>query len=110
MKKQTITMTVSTPTVPEAKKLTKEDVWGKWDDNTHKRLSEGMIVAQTDQICPIWRDKVPYKSVTVICSPEQETEVRYWLEYVHGGNSVSRWKEIKQGKEKKIALRSNYMC
>lgn len=124
---------VSNPTVPEAKNLTKEDVWGKWEN--HVRVSNGMLVAQgygpvsdyftqsdkdkltaiIPEICPIWNDVLGYKSVTVICLPCQEEEVRYWLEYVHGGNSV-RGRKLIRGEAygfqagELVALRSAYQC
>lgn len=90
-------MIVKMPTVQKAKKLTQEDVWGK----------DGMIVARTNERCPIFKDIVPYKSVTAICNLISENEVIYWLEYVHGGNSISKRKNLKDGK---IALRSDYQC
>lgn len=103
-----IKITVSHPTVPESKKLTQEDVWGKWDEEAFKKLSDGMIIAKNGQTCPIWNDRVPYKSVTVVGPAELEADIRYWLEYVHGGESVSKRKLTQNGKM--VALRSNYMC
>ena len=88
-----------------AKKITMDDVWGKYVGV--KLISNGMIVARSDEICPIWKDKLPYKSVTVVCKKKDEDEVIYWLEYVHGADCVSRRKELPKGK---VALRSNYMC
>lgn len=107
-------------------KITKDAVWGKYDDNLNL-LNRGMIVAQgyigdkyyeqglehwkkkvqTTNVCPVWKDELPYKSVTVICELSQKGEVEYWLEYVHGGSSVEKWKELPGGK---VAIRSNYMC
>lgn len=86
-------------------KLTKEDVWGKFEGN--KQLSKGMIVANSGEKCPIWKDKVPYKSVTVICDKKDFGLVQYWVSYVHGGNSISK---IKNLPDNKIAIRSDYMC
>jgi hypothetical protein len=114
-----IEITVSHPTVPEAKQLTKDDVWGKYDEINHRRIDDGMLVARGygsyftgkphfNPICPIWGDELPYKSVTVVGPIEQEQEIRYWLEYVHGGGSVSKRKVVEDGK--KVALRSDYMC
>ena len=102
-----ITIIISEPPKPVVHKLTKEDVWGKFDEETHQRLSPGMIVARSEQICPVWKDKLPYKSVTVICKAEEVGEVIYWLGYVHGGDSVSKQRKIAGGK---VALRSDYMC
>lgn len=102
-----IKMFVNEPTGVPATKLSMDDVWGKHDEKTHEMLSSGMIVARHEDNCPIFEDVVPYKSVTVICSEDQESDVTYWLEYVHGGNSVSKRKDL--GKNK-IALRSDYQC
>ena len=77
------------------------DVWGcKGDDYT------GMIVARSEQKCPVWRDKLPYKSVTVICNTDQFNEVTHWLSYVHGG-MYSNAVELKGGK---VAIRSDYQA
>lgn len=109
-------------------KLTKDDVWGKVDEDAFQLLTKGMIVARglppVDQyfsledkerivkqtypsICPVWGDELPYKSVTAICDADQVEEVSYWLEYVHGGGSVSEIRDLPIGK---VALRSDYQC
>lgn len=98
---------ISGPSTDEPKSLTKEDVWGEIDYENLTRLSEGMIVARTEQQCPHFGDMIPYKSITVVCEANQEQEVHYWLEYVHGGNSVSMRKELPNNQ---IALRSDYQC
>jgi len=83
-----------------------EDVWGKYDDH-HNRVTPGMIAAKTGMRCPIFKDKVPSKSVTVVGPIERETEIIYWLEHVHGANCVVRTKELPNDK---IAIRSDYQC
>jgi hypothetical protein len=109
------------------RKITKDDVWGKWSDDL-KLIDRGMIVAKGyppsldkspaaaaelfDRIkvgdtCPVWKDKLPYKSVTVICDKKDMNEVMYWLEYVHGGDCVEKTKDLPGDK---VAIRSNYMC
>lgn len=107
------------------KKITKDDVWGAFD-NDFNLVSRGMIVAQgnpsslsakekkelhskikVSDICPVWKDKLGYKSVTVICDETQVGEVMYWLHYVHGGDCISNEKKLPDGK---YAIRSNYMC
>jgi len=105
--KKNLTLIVSEPTQPVAKKLTKEDVWGKYDTKNYKKISDGMIVAQAKEKCPIFKDNLPYKSVTVVCKEKQQREVEYWLEYVHGGECVSKTKKIGFSR---VAIRSNYMC
>jgi len=118
-----IEATILNPTVPEARNLTQEDVWGKvehshWKDKARTEfvpahiVSHGMKVATSHEdglptICPVWGDTLKYKSVTIICRPCLEEEVKYWLEYVHGGGSVSRRKVISKNE---IALRSDYQC
>jgi len=87
-------------------KLTQEDVWGKYNHETHTLETEGLIVARKG-ICPIFGDEIPYKSVTVVCSEDQFDDVKYWLDYVHGANCVSMVEEIENGK---FAIRSNYMA
>lgn len=105
---------ISAPSVPMPSKLTQEDVWGKVDlDLTHgaHRVSKGMIVATQGKgypnTCPIWHDKIPYKSVTVVCGVLQEPDVEYWLDFVLGADSVSRRKTLPKGK---LALRADYKC
>lgn len=111
-----------------ADRLTMDDVWGKVDEHSLTLLTKGMIVARglpqvdkymtqakRDEIisrtypttCPVWKDELMYKSVTVICEEGQVDEVSYWLEYVHGGGSISDIQTLPDGK---VALRSNYMC
>lgn len=82
-------------------KIQKWDVWGKKSDGY-----KGMRVARTEEICPIWKDKLPYKSVTVVCKKEDVNEVIYWLSYVHGG-PYSKMKDLKNGN---IAIRSRYQA
>lgn len=91
--------------------VTKDDVFGRFDDN-YQRIDAGMVVARGDQVCPVWGDKLPYKSVTVVV-PElavhngQLSDVEYWLSFVHGGGNISRRKSMPDGT---VAIRSNYMA
>jgi len=101
-----VVIKVSNPTVPEAQKLTKEGVWGRFDENAGKIIG-GMVVARSGDYCSVFGDEVPYKSVTVVCREDQYHEVLYWLEFVHGAESVSGVAGIGDGK---LAIRSNYMC
>jgi len=89
--------------------LTKEDVFntdrfivadcrhGGYDDK--KLQSKGR--------CPIFGDFVDWKSVTVVCTKEEEWEVETQLTYQHGANSVSQYKELDDGR---VAMRSDYMA
>jgi len=85
--------------------ITKEDVWGKYDDVNHKIIDEGMVVARQGK-CPIFGDELPYKSVTLVCTDDQLYDVLYWIDYVHGANSVSKILTMDDG----IAIRSDYMA
>lgn len=111
MNKPHFEIQIATTTGSSDGSLTKDDVWGKVDLEQHKKLSEGMIVArggaEEDVVCPIFKDRLPYKSVTVVCMESEMIEVTYWLEYVHGGESVSKHKKLPGGK---MALRSDYQC
>ena len=88
-------------------KLRQEDVWGKYDEATYKMIHRGMVVARSDETCPVWGDTPGYKSVTVICTKKQEQDVRYWLEFVHGNDCVLMAKTLADGR---VAIRSDYMC
>ena len=83
--------------------LQKWDVWGLFTDD-HERVHSGMVVARQDTLCPVWGDVVPYKSATIVCQPDQEGEVDYWIGYVQGGGPSAR-KVLDDGR---IALRSDY--
>ena len=120
--KKKIEIKVSKPTHDKAQALTQEDVWGSFAGN--KRVSWGMIVADSkyggknekDALstlpCPFFNDRIPYKSVTVVCDVKWEDEVGYWLEYVHGGNCISKVKYIHDSETNKkyVAVRSDYQC
>jgi len=96
--------------------ITKEDVWGKWDEN-HNKVSDGMVVANHNyggfdeakcrsvKRCPVFKSFIGYKEVTVVCDKDQIEEVLFWLDYVQGAGSFLRAKPLKNGK---AAIRSQY--
>lgn len=98
---------VSEPTFPEAQKLTKEDVFGIFDVANMERVSNGMIVSRSDEVCKYFGDVVPYKSVTVLCRTNQVAEVSYWLEFVQGANCISQSKQLN---DVQVAIRADYKC
>ena len=102
-----ITVFLSEPNGIFPSNIIKEDVWGKWNNDFTAKLSNGMIVASSNKKCPIFKDVVPYKSVTAVCAEEQKSEVIYWLEYVLGANCVSLLRRLENGA---IAIRANYQC
>jgi hypothetical protein len=83
-------------------RIIKDDVFGP----------NGMVVANSEEVCPIFGDKVPYKSVTVVV-PELSVhdgligDVEYWLDFVQGDGSVSQRRSMPDGT---VALRSDYMA
>jgi len=116
----TINAIVLEPSKTESRLLTQEDVWGRYvkiDDN-YVNVNDGMIVAnhsfggynkikaQSLKKCPIFKDYVGYKSVTVVCDKKLQDDVEYWLEFVHGGGSIQKVKDLKD----KVGIRSDYMC
>lgn len=99
---EVIEVLVSEPTVPEAKVLKFEDVWGD-------QLGRGgLIVARRGDRCPEWYDIIDRKQVTVVCDPSDEQEVIYWLEFCFGANCVIKRKAYQDGSL--VALRAQYMC
>ena len=104
------TLIVCTPSVPEAKTLTLNDVWGVYDEDKSKKVSNGMVVAKSEDICPIFKDEVPFKSSTIVCDLDLEEEVEYWCDFVMGGGSISERKELKGKNKGKVALRADYQC
>ena len=106
------------PTFPEAKEITMEDVVGKWSKD-HKKIHDGMVVAdhnhggfdkrqcQSKTRCPVFNDFVDYKSLTVVCDASIREEVAYWLEYVHGSDSIQKVRELEDGR---VAFRSDYQA
>ena len=101
-----VCVSVSEPVGEKPAELTQDDVWGKFDEY-YERQSWGMLVARAGDICPIFKDKLPSKSATVVGSIKQEAKITYWLEYVHGAGSLSKTKKLPGGK---IAIRSDYQC
>lgn len=98
---------IKSPKGKEAENLTKDDVFGVYDFKNNKMIDNGMVVARSKEDCPIFKDILPYKSMTVVCQNEQQEDVVYWLEYVHGSNCVSKVKKLD---ESNIAIRSDYQC
>ena len=83
---------VNCPNGEKPKKLTKEDVWGEFDVYKGERISNGMVVARYKDICPIFNDEVPYKSVTVVCREPLGIEIPSF--YFSTENNISIPKNI----------------
>ena len=99
---------INTPTfsLPTDSTITKKTVFGCYASLDSSSQNTGMVIAISKGQCPVWNDLLPYKAVTVKCKPSQENAVTYWLEYVHGGNSVTKRLE----KDGALYLRSEYQC
>lgn len=93
---------------PNGFKLEKDDVWGAYDMENHERVKDGLVVARSDEPCPVFGDTVPYKSVTIVFDPAKfpYDEVIYWVIYVQGGEPSDEV-ALKNGK---WAIRSDYQA
>lgn len=58
-------------------------------------------------LCPVWGDVLPYKSITVIVDKADLASASDACEYVHGGGSVRKTRNLPDGK---VAIRSDYQC
>ena len=61
-------------------------------------------VAATDDVCPVWGDTLPYKSVTVAVPADEEHAAAYCLAMAHGAG----WSRRKVLQDGRVSLRSNY--
>jgi len=105
-------------------RISMHDVFGKTlgEHGEGPKVHNGMVVASglkdfLPDVCPIWGDEPPYKSVTVICAAELEAEVAYWLEYVLGGGCISKIKALPDDRNEeflrarnRVAMRADYKC
>lgn len=98
---------ISEPTGDKQINLTKEDVWGIPPMGENHKSTKGMKVATYNQVCPIWKDVLPYKSTTFVCPKDKENEVIYWIEFVYGCNCISKRQELD---DLRVALRADYQC
>ena len=87
--------------------LTEEDVWGVFNKDRTRRISNGMIIAREDEICPIWSDKVEWRSDTILCRKEHLEDVLYWTDFMNGADNVIKQTDVG---ENHVAIRTMYMC
>jgi hypothetical protein len=78
----------------------------RWQADMTWALKAPYRVAATDDVCPVWGDRVPYKSVTVIVEASEEDAATYCLACAHGGG-YSRRLVLADGR---VALRSDYQA
>jgi len=57
--------------------------------------------------CPVFHDLIPWKSCTVIVPLKHEQDALYWLDFIHGADSIQWRKPID---DRSVAIRSNYMA
>lgn len=99
---RSLTLIASSPTVPsDAATDRKPD----WATRVPYRVAFGACDPPTK--CPVWGDRLPYKSITVIVDEADLNAAIRSCEYVHGGGAVSKTKKLSNGK---VAVRANYMC
>ena len=107
---ETIKMIVSRPAGKEPRFITKEFVWGKYDEKLGKKVHDGLIVAHYDKnkdtICPASGTLLDYKDVTFKCEPHHFDDVIYWLEYVQGADCITCTREDSTH----IYIRTEYTC
>ena len=72
-------------------RLTKSDVFGQHRVANGRLVARegGMVVAKASETCPVFKDVVPEKAVTVVGREDDLDEVLYWLEYVKGKDCVT---------------------
>ena len=95
-------LTESGPLAPMKCTITE---YGKTRVETHM-VSSWTKMGPDDQgdVCPVWGDIVPWKSLTVIVPPELENAATYCLACMHGAG-YSRRKVLEDGR---VAFRSDY--
>tara|TARA_R100001594_G_scaffold150378_1_gene211304 strand:- start:132 stop:419 length:288 start_codon:yes stop_codon:yes gene_type:complete len=78
----------------------------RWKEDMIWVFKKPYLVAQQHETCPVWGDKVPFKSVTVVIPEDEEKDAVVCLACAHGGG-WSRRKAVGAGL---IALRSDYQA
>ena len=101
------TIIILTPVVPNQ---TAESRWKAdmtWVFKAPYRVAVGRTYPEQDNdICPVWGDRLPWKSTTVIVEAAEEDDATYCLACAHGGG-YERRKVLPDGR---VALRSNYQA
>lgn len=82
-------------------------VTGERTRSSFKMPKYTRLIPAEPVICPVWGDKVPWKSFTTIVDAADFDDAVYSCEFVHGGGSVSRTKRLPDGK---VAIRSDYQA
>ena len=59
------------------------------------------------KVCPIFKDKIGYKSFTLIVDKKKQDDAEYWCRYIHGADSISNTMDLKNDK---VAIRSDYQA
>ena len=93
------------PTASTALRRWKADM--SWVFKEPYRVAVGRSYPEQDNdVCPVWGDRVPWKSVTVVVPADEEGDAAYCLAMAHGGE-FSRRKVLADGR---VALRSDYQA
>lgn len=95
-------MTASTATARNPQQM--------WQDDMNWVMREPYrgAVGNRDEVnrCPVWGDRLPWKSATVIVPAELEQHAAFCLACMHGGG-YSRRGVLEDGR---VALRSDYLA
>lgn len=100
-----ITITVLTPTTKSDSAVTRWEKNRMWVFEDPYRVAVGRSYPESkNDICPVWGDRMPWKSVTVIVPADEEDDAAFCLACAHGSGYSNR-KVLEDGR---IALRSDY--
>ncbi len=78
----------------------------RWKEDMCWVFKAPYLAGDSEQVCPVWGDKIPYKSATIIVPADEEDAATYCLACAHGGDYARR-KVLGDGR---IAIRSDYMA
>ncbi len=89
-------------------KLSRDDVFGKHKFQDGKLIGRegGLVVATEGQKCPVFKDVLPQKAVTIVGLEKDFEEIEYWLEYIKGRGCITK----EHTQDGHIALRAEYQA
>lgn len=73
-------------------KLSRRDVFGahKFKDGKLVGRQGGMVASREGEECPVFKDTVPEKALTIVGPLDLFDEIEYWLEYIKGKDCITR--------------------
>lgn len=88
-----MTFSVNSPTIekPNSNQITQNDLFGK----NHPIGERGKYVfAVSGEPMGVYHGTTPFKARIVIVPIENFDEAKYWLEYVYGGDCITKWDRV----------------